>query len=115
VPQGSTRAGGEDPLATLPEVLALAAAPNVCIKATGVPSLSSRPYPFSDVWPAMHRVIEAFGVERVMWGSDFTRTTGHHPYGEAVGYIKDSGEFAPQEKRALLGASLRRIFDWPQA
>jgi predicted TIM-barrel fold metal-dependent hydrolase len=115
VPQGSTRVGNEDPLATLPEVLALAAAPNVSIKVTGVPSLSSRPYPFHDVWPALRRVIEAFRIERVMWGSDFTRTAAHHTYGEAIGYIKDSGELTPVEKRALLGANLRRIFDWPRA
>src|SRR5690606_4681205 len=53
----------------LDDVLALARYPNVAIKATCVNNLSREPYPFRDVWQPLLRVIDAFGVDRVMWGS----------------------------------------------
>jgi predicted TIM-barrel fold metal-dependent hydrolase len=101
-----------DPFGRLPELLALARHPNVAVKLTALPVLSSEPFPFLDLWPHLHRVLAAFGPERVIWGSDATRTAGLHSYEEAVAYIRDSAELSAADKELILGASLRRIFDW---
>jgi L-fuconolactonase len=101
-----------DPFGRLPELLALSRHRNVNVKLTGAPTLSTRPYPYDDLWPAIHRVLEAFGPERVMWGSDITRTGPLHSYQEAAGYIRDTAELPATDKRLVLGASLRRVFGW---
>jgi predicted TIM-barrel fold metal-dependent hydrolase len=62
--------GAMDHLETL---LALAAHPNVAIKASATPSMSNQPYPFSDVSPYLEQIFSAYGPERMFWGTDFTR------------------------------------------
>lgn len=107
---------------TIPELLALASAPNVAVKLTGAPSLSAAPYPFDDLWPVLHQVLGAFGPDRVMWGSDFTRVTGRsqhprhpggrHTYADLVDYLRATGELGAAEKAALLGGTVRAWFGW---
>jgi predicted TIM-barrel fold metal-dependent hydrolase len=57
----------------MPELLALAKHPNVAVKATGAPGYSSERYPF----PAMHvylrQIFDAFGPNRMFWGTDITK------------------------------------------
>src|SRR6266705_4994977 len=59
--------------ASLPEMLALAKHPNVAIKATGAPSYSSEPYPYRNIHGHLRRIYDAFGPERMFWGTDITR------------------------------------------
>lgn len=50
---------------------ALAALPTVHAKLTFIPTGTAEDYPFRDMHDACHAVIEAFGPERCVWGSDF--------------------------------------------
>jgi predicted TIM-barrel fold metal-dependent hydrolase len=59
--------------ANLSEMLALAKHPNVAIKATGAPSYSSAPYPYRNIHDHLRRIHDAFGPERMFWGTDITR------------------------------------------
>jgi len=59
--------------ANLPELLALARYPNVAVKATGAPSYSSEPYPYRNIQPYLHQIYDAFGPDRMFWGTDITR------------------------------------------
>jgi predicted TIM-barrel fold metal-dependent hydrolase len=59
--------------ASLPEMLALAKHPNVAIKATGAPSYSSEAYPYRNIHGHLRRIYEAFGPQRMFWGTDITR------------------------------------------
>jgi predicted TIM-barrel fold metal-dependent hydrolase len=54
-------------------MLALAKHPNVAIKATGAPSYSSQPYPYRNIRDHLRRIYDAFGPERMFWGTDITR------------------------------------------
>lgn len=94
-------------------LLRLAACPNVTVKATGLPSLSHQKFPFRDTWPALLQVIDAFGPERVMWGTDFTRVPA--PYREGVEYIRQVGTFSEAERAQIMGGTLRRVFRWQPA
>ena len=67
---GSKDAAG---FANLPDMLALARYPNVAIKATGAPSYSSDPYPYRNIHPYLRQIYDAFGPERMFWGTDITR------------------------------------------
>jgi predicted TIM-barrel fold metal-dependent hydrolase len=102
-----------DPFENLPAVLELARLENVSMKLTGAPSLSHERYPFTDIWPALERIVTAFGPHRVMWGSDFTRTAGLHSYWDATHYLAETGLFSDDELSWLYGRALRTIFDWP--
>lgn len=112
--QRPVAARGTDPFERLPELLELAPQPNVAVKLSGVATLSWEPFPFADVWPHVHRVLEAFGPERVMWGSDTTRAEGVVTYADGIRWLTDSGELGPDELRLVLAETLRRVFRWPR-
>lgn len=102
---------GAEPMAALPDLLALAALPNVAVKCSGSAALSAEPYPFSDLWPHLHAVLEAFGGKRVMWGSDATRVASLHTYRDAVNHITETSELSAAEKQALLGDAVRGLLE----
>lgn len=97
----------------IPEVLQLAQFPNVALKLTGAPALSERAYPFADLWPHLHTILDGFGVGRLMWGSDFTRCRGHHSYREAVDFLLHTDELSSADKEALFAGSIRKWLGWP--
>ena len=57
----------------LGELLALAKYPNVAVKATGGPSYSSEVYPYRNIHPYIKQIFDAFGPDRMFWGTDITR------------------------------------------
>ncbi len=59
--------------ASLPDVLALARFPNVAVKVTGGPQYVSDPYPFASLTDRYRAIFEAFGPQRMFWGTDITR------------------------------------------
>lgn len=56
-----------------PELLALARYPNIAVKATGQAGYAIDDYPFRGIHTHLHRVFDAFGPERMFWGTDITR------------------------------------------
>jgi predicted TIM-barrel fold metal-dependent hydrolase len=115
----------DDPWEGVPDVVAMAAFPNVAVKLTGLPTLSRVDFPYDDVWPHVHRILDAFGVDRAMWGSDFTRlryaprSVRRGPragwyglYSDSVAYLRDTDELPAAAKEALFGGTIRRLLDW---
>ena len=72
------------PWADLPKVLELAKRPNAVIKVSGACTLSQQPYPFPDIWDPLARVFDAWGFERCLWGTDWTRAFAVVNYEQAV-------------------------------
>jgi predicted TIM-barrel fold metal-dependent hydrolase len=70
VPPGSR---GEAAYRFQPELLALAKYPNVAVKATGQAGYAEDAYPFRSFHEHLHRCFDAFGPERMFWGTDITR------------------------------------------
>ena len=68
-----SRVQDEPAFANLPDLLSLARFPNVAVKATGAPSYSSQPYPYRNIQPYLRQIYDAFGPERMFWGTDITR------------------------------------------
>jgi L-fuconolactonase len=95
-------------------VEALAQFNNVAVKLSALHALSARPFPFGDIWPWIHSLLEAFGLERAMWGSDWTRTPTRRGYFEAMAYLRDSAELSAADRRQVMGETARRIFNWPE-
>lgn len=109
-----------DPWEKLPGLLALARFPNVAVKFCGAQLLSSQPYPHADVWPILRRVINAFGADRLMWASDFTRlrmtppgTPWRGTYADALRFVSHTDQLSEHERHAILGGTAQRILGWP--
>jgi L-fuconolactonase len=97
----------------LPEVLGLADCDNVAVKCSAAPIHSALEFPFDDLWPHLERVLDAFGLDRVMWGSDINRIGGMpFTYDAALAFMRDTPRLTPAEKRRILGDSLRRWLRW---
>ena len=51
--------------------LRLARYPNVYVKLSNLQGKSSEAYPFRDTYDLARRIYDAYGPERLMWGTDF--------------------------------------------
>ena len=101
-----------NPFADLEKVAALARHDNLAIKLSGVGSMSADAYPFSDVWDPVLRLVDAFGVDRCMWGSDWTRALDFLSYRESVDMFRLNQAFSAGDRAALMGGALQRIYGW---
>jgi predicted TIM-barrel fold metal-dependent hydrolase len=101
-----------EPFAELPKVLALAAYPNVVIKITGACTLSHQPFPYRDIWDPLARIFDAFGLERCLWGTDWTRATGLLTYKEGVEAFRVTDRLSARDRAVLMGETLQRVYQW---
>jgi predicted TIM-barrel fold metal-dependent hydrolase len=101
-----------DPWADLPKVLELAKHPNVTIKITGACTLSHEPFPYRDIWDSLARIFDAFGLDRCMWGTDWTRAVGLLTYKQGVDAFRDTDRLSQGDKAKLMGGTLARVYGW---
>jgi hypothetical protein len=69
------RSMGEAAYKKLPQLLALAKHPNIAVKATGQAGYALGEYPFRSIHTHLRQTYDAFGPERMFWGTDITRVT----------------------------------------
>jgi predicted TIM-barrel fold metal-dependent hydrolase len=101
-----------EPWAELPKVLTLANQRNVAIKISGACTLSREPFPFRDIWDPVCRVIDAFGIDRCMWGTDWTRAVKFLTYAQGVDAFRATDRISQSDKAKLMGSTLTRIYGW---
>ena len=101
-----------DAWATLPKVLDLARRPNVVIKVSGACTLSRQPYPFADIWDPLARVFDAWGFERCLWGTDWTRAFAVVNYEQAVEPFRLTDRLTDSERAMLMGGACARAYGW---
>ncbi len=107
--------GQPDPLeATIDRLIGYAKYPNVAVKWGHAPRLSRERFPYRDLIAQLSRVIDAFGVTRLMWASDYTVTVDNHTYGESLFCIRCSDRLSESDKEWLLGRSTRQVLRWPK-
>jgi L-fuconolactonase len=100
------------PWADLPKVLALASQPNIRIKISGACALSHEPASYSDIWPAVLEIINAFGIDRCMWGTDWTRATELLTYEQGVQPFRNTERLSEDDKAKLMGGTLEKVYKW---
>jgi predicted TIM-barrel fold metal-dependent hydrolase len=101
-----------EPWAELPNVLELAQYPNVAIKISGACTLSHEPFPYADIWEPLGRMFDAFGLDRCMWGTDWTRATGLLTYEQGVEAFRVTDRLSDSDRETLMGGTLTRIYKW---
>jgi L-fuconolactonase len=100
------------PFADLPKLLALASHDNVAVKISGACTLSHGPFPYKDIWDPLGRVFDAFGFDRCMWGTDWTRAVGMLTYEQGVEAFRVTDCLSDSERTALMGGALQQIYNW---
>jgi L-fuconolactonase len=110
--QPSTAPAPPQPWADLPKVLDLARRPNAVIKVSGACTLSREPYPFSDLWDPLARVFDAWGLDRCLWGTDWTRTFAVVGCEQSVAPFRQTDRLSDDERAMLMGGACCRAYGW---
>lgn len=100
------------PFADLPRLLALAAHDNIVVKITGACTLSHEPFPYKDLWDPLCRIFDAFGFDRCMWGTDWTRAVGLLTYKQGVEAFRVTDRLSDSDRARLMGETLQRVYKW---
>ena len=101
-----------EPFADLPALLALAECENVVVKITGACTLSRRPYPYDDIWAPLCRIFERFGIDRCLWGTDWTRAVNLLDYQQGVEPFRWTDRLTEGERAELMGGTLQGVYGW---
>jgi L-fuconolactonase len=104
-----------EPFAELPKVLALAAYPNVVVKISGACTLSHAPFPYPDIWEPLGRIFDAFGLERCLWGTKWTRAVKLLTYAQGVDAFLATERLSDSDRATLMGTALSRVYRWTPA
>lgn len=100
--------------AAIDSVMGLAPLENIAVKASALPCYVSDGYPFQSLHARIQRVVDAFGAERVFWGSDVSRLPC--PYGQAVRLFVEELSFLNEEEIMLImGKAVSRWLGWPES
>lgn len=92
---GPGRADKTVPYETYKKALALAKYPNTYVKVPGLgefcarPTPFQQPHPFEEVPPLIEMALDAFGADRLMWGSDFPPSAAREGYRNALELPRD--------------------------
>jgi predicted TIM-barrel fold metal-dependent hydrolase len=100
------------PWADLPKVLELARRKNAVIKVSGACTLSQKPYPFPDIWDPLARLFDAWGFERCLWGTDWTRAFAVVNYERAVEPFRKTDRLSGTERAMLMGGACAKAYGW---
>ncbi|TWT13635.1 amidohydrolase [Reyranella sp. CPCC 100927] len=101
-----------DPFAELPTLLALAAHDNVVVKITGACTLSHEPFPYKDLWDPLGRIFDAYGFDRCLWGTDWTRAVALLTYKQGVDAFRVTDRLSESERAALMGGTVQKVYSW---
>jgi L-fuconolactonase len=104
-----------EPFADLPKLLALAAHDNIAVKISGACTLSHEPFPYKDIWDPLGRTFDAFGFNRCMWGTDWTRAVGLLTYEQGVEAFRVTDRLSDNDRAVLMGETLQRVYNWPES
>ena len=92
----------DEPFPLLSNVLRMADCPNVYVKFTPQVHQSSLPYPHEDTFQTYRRIYDAFGPERLMWGTDFPWVLRNIGYRPALELFRTHLDFLTEEDREWL-------------
>lgn len=101
-----------EPWADLPKVLELAKRPNVVIKVSGACTLSKVGDPYGDIWDPLARLFDAWGLDRCLWGTDWTRAHAVLSYEQGVRPFVETDRLTADEKAMLMGGACAKAYNW---
>jgi L-fuconolactonase len=112
LPQPHEPPAPPEPFADLPKLVALAPRGNVTVKISGACTLSREPFPYRDLWDPLWRIFDAFGLDRCMWGTDWTRAVALLTYQQGVEAFRVTERLSDSDRATLMGGTLSRVYRW---
>jgi predicted TIM-barrel fold metal-dependent hydrolase len=92
------------------DILNLAKLPNTVMKFSGLPYSSNEPWPHRDAFPRVRQAFDAFGPERMIWGSLGMNATDH---AKAKDLFNQALAFSTETDRAKIrGVNAQRLYGW---
>lgn len=91
---------------------ALARHPNLYLKVSAFHGIGDKQPPYDDVAPQMRLVIDVFGPERLMWGSNCPyQTMGENNYADAIGLLRNGlTDLSDSEREMILSGTAEKVF-----
>src|SRR5262245_54223532 len=71
-----------------------------------------RSLPYDDIWDPVLRIIDAFGIDRCMWGTDWTRTSSMLTYEQGVAPFRNTDRLSDTDRSKLMGGTLQKVYRW---
>jgi L-fuconolactonase len=102
----------KEPWVELPKLLALAPHKNIVVKISGACTLSHQKFPYKDIWDPLCRIFDTFGLDRCMWGTDWTRATALLTYKEGVDSFRVTDRLSDSDRDVLMGGTLQKVYGW---
>lgn len=87
---------------------ALAEHDNVFVKLSALPFISNEPFPFADVHEHVTWLVERFGRERTMWGSDYQVESDLATYEETLDWLEHVDGLSAGDRRWITERAFRR-------
>ena len=99
---------------TVAPVVELARYKNAYAKLTFLPSASREGFPFGDVHWMVREVVDAFGAERCMFGSNFPQAmySPQMSYAQTVELFAEAIELSDEERAWILGGTAAGLWRW---
>jgi len=103
---------GEVDQSNLDALLALAQFSNTYVKTSAYYALGKKLPPYHDLGPLFQQVRDAFGSERLMWGSDCPyQVQGEHSYEASLALVTEGLDFLSEaEKENILRNTAEKLF-----
>ena len=98
----------------LEKLLALACYPRVFVKISHLWSISRQPYPWLDAQEYARRCYDAFGPQRLMWGTDWPVCKQWTSYEDTVRVVRDGMPWLNDDDKSwIMSRTVERV--WPFA
>jgi L-fuconolactonase len=101
------------PYETFKQILKLAQYPNLTIKMPGFGEFCRVPLPFDPIPPLVDMTLEAFGPQRVMWGSDYPPVSSREGYENSLRVpINYLSKLTEDERAWIFGKTALRVWQF---
>ncbi len=102
----------QEPWVELPKLLALSTHKNIVVKISGACTLSHEPFPYKDIRKPVDQILNTFGLDRCMWGTDWTRAVNLLTFKQGVDAFRAKDWLSDSDRATLMGGSLSKIYGW---
>jgi predicted TIM-barrel fold metal-dependent hydrolase len=98
----------------MPQLVALSKYPNIAVKATGAPGYSAEAYPFPLMQTYLRRIYDAFGPQRMFWGTDISKMPCTWRQCVTM-FTEELPWLSENDKRLVMGEALCAWWGWQRS
>ena len=100
------------PLRRWPDLFGLVPFENLTVRVSAIPEITGGDYPYPLAQDMLRELVDRFGAERLMWGSNYPPSSLFYPYDQAIRWIRDGCTFlSTRDRELILGGNAIRVMD----